>query len=894
MLAARTGPHAWILALAAACGAGCGSGSGPQLSATAVDFGDVPLFVDEVSRELVLRAPSDSGLSIAAIELEPPFAHDLSSAPLVPGEERAFRISLVPRDLGTFATSLSITFAPFGQTLSVPIGGTVVCSPYVSPVFGKSTLHGASPPAPTALQFGPDGRLYVACLTGRIEVYRVVRNAKDDYSVVESEVIDLIRQIDNHDDLGQLDPSVANRLVTGILVAGSASAPLIYVASSDPRVGKGSGAGLDTNSGILSRLSWNGTSWARLDLVRGLPRSDEAHVNNGLALDAHGGTLYLATGGNTNMGAPSAAFDLLPEYALSGAILSVDLNAIGNATYDLPTLDDEDRPGNPDAGDPFGGNRGKNQARLLPGGPVQVHSPGWRTPYDLVLTESGRMYAFDNGPNSGWGLEPLACSNAPHEGPAGAAPDQLHHVPFPGFYAGHPNPTRASTANTFNASNPQSPISSANPVECQWLDPEKPVALGGDGSLTQIDSSTNGIAEYTAPNFGGALAGNLLVLSLDSVLRRIVLDPTGTVATLVEPLLSNAGPGTLDLTVQGALGELPGTIWLCDYVADEIVVLEPIDYENDCGVPCSGADSWVLDEDGDQYKNADELANGTNPCSSGDVPPDADGDHLSDLIDSDDDNDGANDKIDFFAVDPLNGRGTFPPLCYSWFGGDPGTGLLGLGFTGLMCNGITDYSKLFEPVLITAGGAAGVLTLENEARYGTATGSANQQFYGFQLGVTVHTSDNPYYVQTRVLGPYFDGHPPFDDQAQGLFAGTGGQDDYVRLVLARGAALGTLEVGVELAGSYNATFYAVDLLASSHVDLRLSVDPTTHSIQPRCSVVGAPFFHVGPPIFLPVGTPLDQSFFGPSPLAAGIMATAAVGFSFTAKWDDFQVRPGGP
>ena len=143
---------------------------------------------------------------------------------------------------------------------------------------------------------------------------------------------------------------------------------------------------LDTNSGILSRLTWNGSAWAKLDLVRGLPRSEENHAANGMALDPATNTLYIAQGGNTNMGAPSNNFAFLPEYALSAAILSVDLDAIGNTTYDLPTLDDETRPGTNDANDPFGGNDGKNQARLVPGGPVQVYSPGFRNPYDVVIT----------------------------------------------------------------------------------------------------------------------------------------------------------------------------------------------------------------------------------------------------------------------------------------------------------------------------------------------------------------------------------------------------------------------------------------------------------------------------------------------------------------------------
>ena len=111
------------------------------------------------------------------------------------------------------------------------------------------------------------------------------------------------------------------------------------------------------------------------------------------------------------MGAPSNNFALLPEYALSSAILSINLNAIGNTTYDLPTLDDENRAGVTDANDPFGGDNGKNQAKLVTGGPVQVYAPGFRNPYDLVITSKGRMYAVDNGANAGWGDVPILDSN---------------------------------------------------------------------------------------------------------------------------------------------------------------------------------------------------------------------------------------------------------------------------------------------------------------------------------------------------------------------------------------------------------------------------------------------------------------------------------------------------
>ena len=34
-----------------------------------------------------------------------------------------------------------------------------------------------------------------------------------------------------------------------------------------------------------SRLSWTGSQWVKLDLVRGLPRSEENHAPNGMHLD---------------------------------------------------------------------------------------------------------------------------------------------------------------------------------------------------------------------------------------------------------------------------------------------------------------------------------------------------------------------------------------------------------------------------------------------------------------------------------------------------------------------------------------------------------------------------------------------------------------------------------
>ena len=140
-----------------------------------------------------------------------------------------------------------------------------------------------------------------------------------------------------------------------------------------------------------------------MDLIRGLPRSEENHSANGMALSADGTKLYIAQGGNTNNGAPSSFFGNTSEYALASAILEVDLvalDALPNKTfsyssgvtstykYDLPTLNDptvanDGLPGHEtsdglDVSGPFGGHDGLNQAILPADAPLRIYSTGLR------------------------------------------------------------------------------------------------------------------------------------------------------------------------------------------------------------------------------------------------------------------------------------------------------------------------------------------------------------------------------------------------------------------------------------------------------------------------------------------------------------------------------------
>lgn len=867
------------------------------------------------------------------------------------------------------------------------IGGRFLNAQEIS--FSSSGLLNENINNPTSLDFGPDGRLYVSEQDGTLLAFDIERNdagpGEGIYRVVKTEVISTVQTgIPNHTDDG-IATTIKLRQVTGILTGGTPSNPIVYVTSSDNLIGGGGAINdknLDTNSGVLSQLTWNGEAWDKVDLVRGLPRCEENHSINGMDIFQKNGQSYLLVqqGGHSNKGAPSNNFVGTPEYFLSGALLVVNLSQLASMpvyidpryntqyVYDLPTLNDPLREdithadanfpyplGHPlyhatiDVGDPFGGDDGLNQAFAEVGGPVQIFSPGYRNAYDVVITENGGIYTFDNGPNTGWGGLPLIynadgilkgdqsnTSYLPDEGDyiingfneigSGGHGDPLHYVGTifddnGTYYGGHPNPILAfpSRADLFTYKN----------IEGAWQEvdhftlgdtlqgvsgyfndtfslsdfPDDP-RLGNYLSnalnsnevniLDIVNSSTNGITQYTATHFDGALKGDILSASFNGNINRYKVSDTGELVSK-EVLFNGFGATPLDVIALPDDHLYAGTVWAATYGADNITIFEPSDL-NCVGLSDPDFDPGA-DNDGDGYSNQDELDNGTNFCSGGSTPKDNDNDLLSDLNDDDDDNDNIADVDDVFAIDPLNGMGTFLPVNYPFWNNNPGRGFFGLGFTGLMLNpdGGTDYLNQFNENNISFGGAAGKASIDLVTP-GDAIGSTNSQEYGFQFGVNVDSQSPTFTVHSRIESPFFgiggSSTAPLAYQSTGIFIGNGDQNNYLKVVLGHGVSTDDETDGIEILlesddGIIKERIDVPGLLDGNAVDIFIHIIPTVFQAQVYISTDGGININaIGEAVTLPDSF-LDEN--DDKGMAAGIIATSTGASAFSSIWDFMNV-----
>ena len=883
---------------------------------SSVDFGSV-LAGDSATETVTVTNLGDDGdasIDITDVSISGTHAGDFSASSasqttLTPGESANVPVTFSPPNAQSEAATLSIAHSGSNSPLTVDLSGEGTSAAQIG--FGKSSLQGFGQGSLTALEFGPDGRLYVSQQNGMVYALEITRSGENSYSVQSQEAIDAIQDIPNHDDDGNHVPGENTRQVTGLTVGGTASQPVVYVSSSDPTIDVGTDDDdTDTNSGAISRLTLDWSSDGSLNsvdhdvMVLGLPRSEENHATNGLALSDDGNTLYVAQGGNTNKGAPGNNFGHTPEYALSAAVLEVDLAQIDqnhqekslqsydsnypsvDFLYATPTIQNDDSTDGDDL--PFGGNDGVNMAKWVADGPVQVYSSGYRNPYDLTLSADDQLYVIDNGPNGGWGGQPVnegpsgVCTNAPNEDGSYGTGDQLH-LATEGSYGGHGAPIRGNPTGAdiydadgnvvfdITASNSPVPASEVDPSECDYQDPSE------DNSIGNTFGWTGGIDAYTASNFGGKMQGDLLVVEGASSVERVQLDAAGDGVTNQEGNFFS-DVSALGIEAQGDDGPFPGTVWTA---RGDVTVFEPNDYGDTggSGPQCTGADDPSLDEDGDGYDNADEIDAGTDPCSAASTPTDFDGDGTSNLNDPDDDDDGQPDTSDPFAVDPDDGTTTTLPVQMqfselSLFGED------GQGWTGLMTNGQTDYQDLYDSGQMTVGGAAQVLTVENVPA-GDAHAGTNTQQFAFQRGVDA--PDEPFTVSTTV-----NGFPesPSNYQSTGVFLGDGDQDNYLKLVVAANGGTGGIEFAKEVDGSF--THPGPSMVADPDVtgpgtntDLQFTVYPSNETVVASYTTPGGEETVVGSGT-IPASW-LDAS--DGTGLAVGVISTSFnAGSAFDATW----------
>ncbi|MEM7592609.1 MAG: hypothetical protein AAF383_13985 [Cyanobacteria bacterium P01_A01_bin.83] len=744
---------------------------------------------------------------------------------------------------------------------------------------------------PTSIQFGSDGRLYVTEQNGTINAF-TVEIQDDEYVATANEELrlpngaEVIRSIQNHNDDGSSSDE-SDRQVTGLVVTGTAENPILYVSSSDARIGRFNDVNLDTNSGVVTQLTWNGAEWEAVDIVRGLPRSEENHSVNGMVLSEDGTKLYLMVGGNTNNGAPSDFFAYTGEYALSGTVLEIDLEDIAsrpiltdplggqNGTsrqyvYDLPTLDDptitnvsdgvgEDISGLDENG-PWGGNDGFNMAILPADAPLRIFADGLRNQYDIVLSESGQLYTVDNGSNDNLGGNPLdvngnpteqpgagEATNTPNDGGAGD-PEPLFLLQD-GDYFGHPNPARSNQDLAWTVyGDDGNPDSSLSPNSVDSLADLVPDGVDiADGFI--IDPS-----KFTGDPTRLAQSG--IRVERDSAASNAIVtlgSSSNGLAEYTDDLFGGILTGSLIVT------QFNGNITLLN-LSDDGTSVEPlID-------PTAGNE--VIDDDGiftlatGQSSPLDVVTTGPEGTiwvaefGSNNINVFAPSEEVE-PTDLDFDDDGILNVNDPFIRDDSNGGDVLvsPGQDLLWdFDADqdgnlPGANGYGGGLTGVMIDGSTNFEEFFqEPstlpgqivkldnVKFTTAAGGGTTVIESVSN-GDPFQTPNNGEYLFHTGVTVAPTVETLNIEWSVFNPGTEFTGSF--QQVGGYIGTGDQSNYLKIVAIEGL---NDEVQIVLEDNdviQSQSFIQADSLLSFPTDqqifFRLEIDPISGTAIPTVS-----------------------------------------------------------
>lgn len=381
-------------------------------------------------------------------------------------------------------------------------------------------------PVPTAGAWGPDGRFYVAQLSGKVRAL----SFDEDYNLLQTTIYNGVSGLSNHEILGlAFNPHEGTSPIR------------IYVAHAELFANGGSSfSGPSDYTGAVSILEGPNFN-TPIPLITNLPASNHDHAVNGMVFD-NNGDLLIAVGSNTNAGVIHPNIGDLPESPLSAAILKAQLSkSYFNGVIDYLEISN----GLVNNDQVFG-----DQVEVAPGIHVWPYAVGLRNAFDLLYSTDQRLYATDNGPNFGFG--------AASTGPASQAgdpqtPDELILVRH-GAYYGHPNRSRGledARENVYYNT--------------------KTASVPGvfEQCLSEVSSSTDGIDEYRAHTFGDAMLGQLLVQKWGGEISRFELDASGESAQDLGTLTWTGG-----LNLRTGPG---GAILFMSYASGRVGVLVPND-----------------------------------------------------------------------------------------------------------------------------------------------------------------------------------------------------------------------------------------------------------------------------------------------------------------------------
>jgi glucose/arabinose dehydrogenase len=387
--------------------------------------------------------------------------------------------------------------------------------------FTRGTLTGSgfSTASPTAMAFGPDGRLYVADNSG------VIRALTIDTATM---TVTGVQQITTASTLQEVygiafDPNDT-----------STPAP-IYVTNTVSGFGDAGIAPAGTYLGKVTKISGPGYGTIE-DVITGLPVGNSGHQANGLIFGPDG-RLYVAQGSMTNAGVvnPGSGLFQREEVPTSGAMLVADIHAAGydgDITYSPPNI--------------------YSTSVVQTAGDVSVYASGLRNPYDMIFHSNGTFYNTDNGPNSGYGPSSVTCGT--DNGGDAQAADELNIIVADAYF-GHPNRNRGLAGETRECTYHPG-------TEASTADYTAPIGL--------LPASSNGIAEYTSSQFEGQMLGDLVYVSwVENTLHRVELNGSGQ-GVVADTTLASGFTNPLDIVVGPG-----GIIYVADWGGNSVTYLKP-------------------------------------------------------------------------------------------------------------------------------------------------------------------------------------------------------------------------------------------------------------------------------------------------------------------------------